>query len=605
MVSESGSQTARALIAFSAAKSSTPSGSSSRPFFTRFKYSIGRHVLISPDRKPGGRSSGGGGGAKAQTASNKKTENLESSFRLETKALKAILGHIKWAATNATEVCKISVRHVEASNRHTGGPAVRAKGGGDDDAREVKMRVDLMMSSGIQKSYQLGCFSGMGSIRQAAEMKRLYLGEAGSGGTGAADVGTEMRMPVRLLRSIVVEMIDPRAEDFVMLVRDTSVVLKGITESIHEEGPGAGGLLNWPRTTTVKVPLQQFVRCSAVKGTLVQMSLKPVRVVVDLAASLFLSTAASAAGGSGSGTFESDVTAMPTSADAAASTIDVFVNEQGTFTRFQSHSRGGGGGLQFVFEIASKSHNEDDRNQRKRRAKKQLSRVDDDDDNDTAAAHANAAAEESEREELDHSRRRVLHNMAAEEDAHTSASVTIEHGRGHDHEEDDGDMDLFVPTQTGDDETSPNRSFGKLVGRSSASVNQDYYLSQLEQRHKSGGGSGGGGGSAGAGAGASQFGESGFTEDDATGGGGGHFSRRWAFGADGNLESVGWETRDDGLDEDEAEHEDDGQEEEEEDEDVLELRRSQFQRGFEAGDLNLENEIGPTQQKTVVKGLFD
>lgn len=593
MVSENAAQTARALIDFPSKDLST----STVPFFSRYKYAIGRHVLISPDKAVSRGS--------MTSAPNRQVENLESSFRIQIKALRAILGHFKWSATNSTTECKITVRHVEATNRVTGASAVRAKSGGDGSGggREVNMRVDLLMSSGIQKSYQLGCLSGMGSAAQVREMKRLYLGKSSS--SGGSGMSTAISASVSLVRSVVAEMIDPRSEDFVVIVRESSVVLKGVTEGIHDAF--VGDLVNMPRVTTVKIPLEQLVRCAAIKGTLIQMPLRPVRTAVDLAAAVFLTPnkapLVNPAAMSGSGTFESELSSGPGNDDLALSTLDIFMNEQGNFTHFQpyySGSNGGGGGpgFWFVFEVACKSHREDSaatgaRSSRKR-ARSQLSRVSEEGGDSFVEGGGDSEPV------------RINHNRLARSGDTTLDPITVETGM----DENDGDGDdvgassLFVSTQglADDDIDNPNRSFGRLLSRSTSTttskagggpvgsgaavVDQEYGLSQLGNRDQ-------------------------FTSNRvaASGGRPGDYlkaryskSARVMLGVDGTGvpgDSVGWDTGDVGYGEDEEEEE------------VQELRQSQFKRRLvteneeEEEDVGGRNEIGPTQQDTVIKGLFD
>ena len=56
----------------------------------------------------------------------------------------------------------------------------------------------------------------------------------------------ELAMGVRLLCTIIMDTIDPRAEDFMLVVRDNTVVFKGVTPEIEDE---TGQLLNRPRST--------------------------------------------------------------------------------------------------------------------------------------------------------------------------------------------------------------------------------------------------------------------------------------------------------------------------------------------------------------------
>lgn len=481
------------------------------------------------------------------------------------QALTAILGHMRWGESNGTTLCKISVRHIEATNRHTGAPAVRASAGAAGEAREIKMKVDLQMASGIIKSYQLGCLGPMGSVRQVREMITRHNMRAQGSCTNIL-VGT------RLLRSVVLDTIDPRAEDFVLMVRDTTIMLRGITPAIKDE---TGTVLNRPRNTTVKIPLVKFVRCSAIKGTQVQFSLKPLRIFVGLAANVSLASAPSNGTLTSIGSF--DTMSEQGADDIGSATVELLVNESGTRTRFQSHhgeKQGPETGFQFMFDFISKSTAE--------------------------SQESEPAARVAKRRKLPRK------NDPQEVD-----------------EEDRDNDDLFVPTQEpltdtlrtnagaasndeneeepeDDDELSANRSFGKLIGRSVSSYrnSDDYYLSQLlASRHdeprpstrnkKLVGGR-----------------HAHDQDPDAT------FDSYDTQSADRELGdeqtvNVGWNTQDPVRDGGGDDYDLQDEEDEEEGHGIQELGTTGLRGGFILEEL--DEEIGPTQQatNTVARGLFD
>ena len=526
---------------------------------------------------------------------------------------------MRWGEWNGTTYCKVSVRNIEATNKHTGGIAVRASAG-SETGREVKMKIDLQTTSGIIKTYQLPCLSGMGSERQVHEMKRTQP----SRGAG----GTSISVGIRLLRSVVLETIDPRAQDFDLTVRDTTISLRGMTTAIKDE---SGTILNRPRNTLIKIPLMKFVRCSAIKGTQVQFSLKPLRIFVALAASIFISSSTSDGLSTGSttsfiGTNSFDEPAVAVD-DIATSTVELLVNASGTRTRFQSHldeKEESSSSFQFIFEFVSKSTKEgkgplaigaekqDSNKKRMNRLKQQQEEEDDDPDDSETNIRV-----EHENELLLASSSRPRRNSQDDD--------------GEDEDEYDG-------------EDSSNRSFGKLIGRSVSTPSttsatatstapgvddnsDDYYLSQLlAQRRKdrkehinkynsmlS----------------RSDDGDLSYIETEPPkksihkGKGWGRKSQDDSSvvgvteSATEGFASVGWITQDDGDHHNPQDY--DLQEVEDYDEDVQELRPTQvtaIKGGLILDDLDPEqgsdedgqiNAIGPTQQatNTKVRGLFD
>lgn len=473
---------------------------------------------------------------------------------------------MRWGESNGTTLCKISVRHIEATNRHTGASAVRASAGAAGEAREIKMKVDLQMASGIIKSYQLGCLGPMGSVRQVREMTtRHNMKSQGS--------CTNILVGTRLLRSVVLETIDPRAEDFVLMVRDTTIMLRGITPAIKDE---TGIVLNRPRNTTVKIPLIKFVRCSAIKGTQVQFSLKPLRIFVGLAANVSLASAPSNGALTSIGSF--DTMSEQGADDIGSATVELLVNESGTRTRFQSHhseKQGPETGFHFMFDFISKSSDE---------------------------------SRESEPAARVAKRRKMLRKNDAD---------------GVMHEEDRDNDDLFVPTQEAltdapqtnagaasndeneeepddEDESSANRSFGKLIGRSVSSYrnSDDYYLSQLlasrhdEPRHSTRNKKLVGGRHAHD------------VDPDATLDSYDLQSADREFGEEQTV-NVGWNTQDPVRDGGADDYDLQDEEDEEEGHGIQELRTTGLRGGFILEEL--DEEIGPTQQatNTVARGLFD
>lgn len=555
----------------------------------------------------------------------------------------AILGHIGWGDSTGTTVCKISVRRIEAVNRHTDSPAVRASTGAATGPREVKMKVDLQMASGILKSYHLGCLGGMGSSRQVQQMKRLKHDRH----DGA--YGTSITMGIRLLRSVVLDTIDPRAEDFSLLVRDSSIVLRGLTSIIKDEH---GNVLNRPRNTTIKIPLMKFVRCSAIKGTQVQFSLKPLRVFAGLAAALGIpsshSTFNNKSGERGAersetdGSFEAMANSEAGRLDASASYIELLVNDLGTRTRFQSltprvhgsnNSSSDSGTFQYTFEFISKSNNEDQQSEetqstRKKKRKEHHTGATEHEAKAAMAAAGKVRNDNDDDDSLARHEERVEHDTDLfvgtqysddEQQKQQQEQVTKGHhdgSGGSGSSDDNGDDD--------DEEFNANRSFGKLIGRSvrQKSVEpeegtMDYYVTQSQQRRRDrrehirkfnqrvGGADA-----------VDDENENANVNNDYLGGpysrhGGNHHQHVNLLDEEEPVSaSVGWMTQDEPGNERTGDDDYDLQDENEEefDDDIQELRSTQF-LAVKGGLIldELTNEVGPTQgvANTRMKGLFD
>lgn len=269
---------------------------------------------------------------------------LESAFRIKSKALTSI----RWSETK-DHFCRITVKGIEASNKGSsddGITVVRSR-----HKKELRMKLDIKSESGIAKSYQLPCLVPMGTSR----LVRNILKSNVSSGDEDENMVTELAMGVRLLRTIVIETIDPRAEDFILIVRDSTVVFKGITLEIKDE---SGQVLNRPRSTSIKIPIAKFSRFFGFKGTHIQVPLKPLRVLVGLAAGLFLGNGAmrseltdSLPQNSGTSTFDLDD-------EPHQFEIELLSSTSGNKTRIQSKNPQKGVSsdrFQFIFDFASKT----------------------------------------------------------------------------------------------------------------------------------------------------------------------------------------------------------------------------------------------------------
>jgi hypothetical protein len=331
---------------------------------------------------------------------------LESAFRIKSKALTSI----RWSETK-DHFCRITVKSIEASNKGSndeGITVVRSR-----HRKELRMKLDIKSESGIAKSYQLPCLVPMGTARLVRNI--LKPSNSRTEGEGEENTLLELAMGIRLLRTIIMDTIDPRAEDFILVVRDSTVVFKGVTLEIKDE---TGQLLNRPRSTSIKIPMAKFSRFFGFKGTQIQLPLKPLRVLVGLAAGLFLGSGAMRGGLADSLPQSSDMLTLDLDDEPHQFEVELLSSNTGSKTRIQNkcfYKGANSGEFQFIFDFASKRRSDPRRESK-----------------------------------------RIEHSMALNRPPLPSATVTMTTSSLR-HQSDDF---------TGSSSRSSNNSFGKLIGRS-------------------------------------------------------------------------------------------------------------------------------------------
>lgn len=323
LVTENSSATCKALCTFPAT------------VFHTFEYTVNTHSALVNSTQ----------GCTVQNLDSSECVTLESAFRIKSKALTSI----RWSETK-DHFCRITVRGIEASNKglnDEGITVVRSR-----HKKDLRMKLDIKSESGIAKSYQLPCLVPMGTAR----LVRNILTPNNSRSEVEEEKSTliELAMGVRLLRTIIMDTIDPRAEDFMLVVRDNTVVFKGVTLEIKDE---TGQLLNRPRSTSIKVPMAKFSRFFGFKGTQIQLPLKPLRVLVGLAAGLFLGNGAMRGGLADSLPQDSNMSTLDLDDEPHQFEVELLSSNTGAKTRIQNkcfHKDANSGEFQFMFDFASK-----------------------------------------------------------------------------------------------------------------------------------------------------------------------------------------------------------------------------------------------------------